>query len=537
MPELTFADPERWWWFGLLPVLFVLLLPPRPRRVSLTAHLPQWRLALEGLKRKPPRALSLRTVLLLLAASCAVLAAMGLSLRGRPGPSRLVVALDASASMAAVTARGETAWAEAKAKLREVLPALPEHVAVTLLRCGGPALRRHGASARALHDLGAPMGSKAVDLARLAHEVVIGERPDDEHGEVVVWTLTDGQGQRSLPTEGALSLFGERAMNATVLAVRVVDHWPLPQLELEADVVAFTPAATSLEVALTGAVAGVEPHRVRLLPGEPQTVRWSVERTTVGGPIAIAVALAGDALPADDHWTAVLPPLPAPRIAVLAAEESGPFASVAAEALAAEVGGEVVPAAAGAEVGLLLVDGGEVAIEPGATRALCFGSRFRGSGDPEPWPRVGALDWDRVGTLTAGLDLSELRVDQVDDATLPVGEPFLFGERAGRRAPLAVVAGGAELASVHFGFQLRDSNLALLAAFPQLLRRAFVRCYGTAAAITVTSGPPAAGEQDLWRRPVGADRPLPAFGTPDTGLGAWLMLVGLMALALRAWLR
>ena len=74
-------------------------------------------------------------------------------------------------------------------------------------------------------------------------------------------------------------------------------------------------------------------------------------------------------------------------------------------------------------------------------------------------------------------------------------------------------------ASVHFAFRLQDGNLPLLAAFPQLLRRSFVRCYGQAARIGVLSAEPAAGEQDLWRRQVGEDRPLPDFGTADVGLG------------------
>ena len=533
MPELTLTHPDRLWWLLLLlPLLLLLAWPPRPRRIAWTAHLPQWRTAMAGLRRRPPRVWSLRTLLMLLIAGFGVFAAAGLVRVGQPGPDRLVVALDASASMAARTATGETAFELARRRLASELATLPEHVDVTVLRCGGPALRRRGASARALQDLGPAAGAQSVDLAALAREVV-----DAGGEETVLWTLTDGQGQRALPASGALSVLGSPVRNAAVLEVRLVDHWPLPELELEADFIACGDGALEATVGVAGAIDAVADSPLALQYGEVQTVRWSLRRVAAGGRLSVTVALAGDALAEDDRWTVQLPPLPAPRIAVLADEEAGPFAVVAAAALAAEVGGEVVPAAAGAEVGLLLVDGGEVALAPGRARALCFGSRYPGGGAAEPWLRPGALDWARDHPLTAGLDLSELQVEAASAETLPAGEPFLFGERAGERRPLAVVSGGDDLASVHFAFRLQDGNLPLLAAFPQLLRRSFVRCYGSAAAVVPLSAPPAAGEQDLWQRAAGRDRPLPALGTPDLDLGPWLILAGLLLLAVRAWLR
>lgn len=526
MPELTLAHPERLWWLLVLPLLLLLLLPPRPRRVAYTAHLPQWRAAMQGLRRRPPRALSLRALLLLLAAGAALAAVLGVSLAGRPGPQRLVVLLDGSLSMAA-----HDAYAEASRELRARLAGLPESVDVRVLRCGGPLLRRHGASARSLHDLGGPAGSRDVDLAALA-AAAGGE-------DTAVWTLTDGQGTGELPAAGALSLFGQPAANAAVLALRLVDRWPLPGLDVEADVIAFAGGEElAATVRVTGAVEAQPARAVALRSGEPATLRWSLLREPAGGALAVEIDLAGDALAADDRGAVLLPPLPAPRIAALTDAEAGPFAAVAAEALAAEVRGEVVAATSGAEVGLLLVDGGEVALAPGEARALCFGARFLGGGPAGAGQRPGALDWDRTGPLTAGLDLSELRIDRVFPATLPPGEPFLFGEAGGERVPLAVVAGGGtETASVHFAFRLQDGNLPLLAAFPQLLRRAFVQSHGAAARAQPLTAEPPAGEQDLWRRRAAEDRPLPEFGTPDAGLGPWLMLAGVAFLLLRLFVR
>ena len=59
---------------------------------------------------------------------------------------------------------------------------------------------------------------------------------------------------------------------------------------------------------------------------------------------------------------------------------------MAATALAEEVGGRVVPPTAGGQVGLLLVDGGEVDLVAGAARAMTFGARLQGQPEPEAWP-------------------------------------------------------------------------------------------------------------------------------------------------------
>ncbi len=528
--SLTLAEPQRLWWLLLLPVLFWLALPPRPRRQHWTAHLVQWQLAQAALRRRPPRLHGVRFLLLAIAAAAAVLAHAGPSWRRGPGATRLVVLLDASTSMAARTADGSSAFAAALGRLRAQLAALPPQVAVGVLRCGGPRLRREGASARALHDLGGPQGPLEVDLVALADRL---HSPD-----TAVWTLTDGQGQAALPAHGALSVCAAPGPNVALVGVRCVDRWPLPRLTVAAELVAFADAAVTAELQVAGPVAPVAPQRVLLAPGVTATVDFELERTAAGGLLELALAAPGDVLPADDVWRAWLPPLPAPRIAVLADAEAGPFAAVAAQALAEEVAGSVVAAAVGAEVGLLLVDGGVAPLAPGRVRALCFGSRSDAAGDAEPWLTPRIADWDRQSPLTVGLDLSELRVATAFRATLPPGEAFLWADDGGGgRLPLAVVVDGGDTASVHFAFRLQDSNLPLLAAFPQLLRRAFVRCHGPGAQLAVRTAEPAAGEQDLRAPATGPDRPLPPFRPADVDLAAWCLLVGLAALAARAFVR
>jgi hypothetical protein len=151
---------------------------------------------------------------------------------------------------------------------------------------------------------------------------------------------------------------------------------------------------------------------------------------------------------------------------------------------------------------------------------------------------VPPADWERQHPLTAGLDLSEWRVQRVAPETVPAGDVFLWLLDPVRgRVPLATVVGTGDVASVHFGFALQDSNLPLLPAFPQLLRRAFVRAYGSGAAVQPWTPPPAAGEQDLLRPARAGDRPLPTFGAPARSLAGMCLLAALVAMMVRAFVR
>lgn len=528
---LTFADPARLWWLAVLPLLWLLAIPPRPRRVEWTPHFAQWEAAQAALRRRPKRLSGLRLALLLVACAAVAGAAAGPSLDGGPGPARLVVLLDGSASMAKRRPDGATAFIAARAALAAGFERVPAHVDVTVLRCGGPLVRRHGASARTLQDFGSPGGSLGTDLAALAADLA-------RDSGTAVWTLTDGQGDAIPPTMGALTFVGGRAANGAIAGVRVDDRWPLPGLSFAVEVIAFADAPCDAVLRATGAIATPVARTLRLEPGVAAAVVIDVERAPAGGPLELQLAVPGDVLPDDDVFRADLPPLPAPRIAVLADAESGPFVHVAAAALAAEVAGTVVAADAGVPVGLVIVDGGRAAIAPGRDRALCFGTRCSDADPGVPWLEPRVADWDRADPLTAGLDLSELTVSAALPGLLPSGQALVWADDGkGGRVPLAVVAGDRRSASVHFAFRLQDSNLALLPAFPQLLRRGFVRAYGDAARIDVRSPAAAAGEQDLRLVHAAADRPLPEFAAPPRQLAAVCVLVGLIALALRAFVR
>lgn len=527
---MNLAHPEFLWALLALPMLWWLSRPPRPQKQLLTAHLQQWQLAMKSLRRRPPRGSLLRFLLLSVAVAMAALAAAGPVLPGTPGPDRLVVLLDASRSMAAEK-DGEAAFARARRALAARLPTLPEHVDVTLLRCGGDLRRRYGESARQLADLGGPAGALDVDLAGLADSLV------DER--TMVWTLTDGQAQVRVPQAGALDVVDARGPNAAIVGVRVQDAWPLPALQVAVDVVVHADEGVEVGMFARGAIDGGEERRVVVWRDSVvSTVRLDLRREAAGGELELRVALAGDVLGLDDARIVRLPPLPAPRIAVLADAEAGPFAAVAAQVLAEEVGGRVVPPTSGGEVGLLLVDGGAAEVRAGAVRAMTFGTRLaEGPAEPEVWNTPASIDWARDHELTRGLDLSELRVERAWRGVLPDGEVLLWADEEGARTPLGVLVQGDGLASVHFAFRLQDANLPLLAAFPQLLRRGFVRSYGEAATLTVAGEDPPAGERELRYAQPAQTRPLPPFGRAERSLARWCIVAGLLALGLRAFVR
>ncbi len=526
---MSFSRPDLLWALLALPLLWWLSRPPRPRRRVLSAHLEQWQLALRALKRRPPRGSTLRLLLLAVALAAATFAAAGPTTDAAPGPDRLVVLLDGSASMAA--RRGEVSgFARAKASVAQQLARVPDHVEVTLLRCGGDLRRRYGDAARALSDLGAPAGALDVDLAELAETL--------RDARTAVLVCTDGQGQSRLPRSCGLQVFGAGGDNAAVLDVRVTDAWPLPALVVEVDVRVCADVDAPLTVRARGPIEGREEREVLAWrDGEVVTARFELTREAAGGTLSLRAELPGDVLAGDDARDVELPPLPAPRIAVLADAESGPFAAVAAQALAAEVQGRVVAPTTGGEVGLLLIDGGSAELAPGSTRAMTFGARLLGGDEPEVWLRPEAVEWSREHPVTRGLDLSELRLDRAWRGVLPDGEALLWAGAGADREPLAVLVEGDGLASLHFAFRLQDGNLPLLAAFPQLLRRGFVRAYGEAAAAEVEQTTPPVGEVDLRDALDAPPRPLRRFGAAGRDLSRWCLALGLLALGLRAFVR
>ena len=167
---------------------------------------------------------------------------------------------------------------------------------------------------------------------------------------------------------------------------------------------------------------------------------------------------------------------------------------------------------------------------------LAFGLRQPGV-EAELWPEPVIVDWDRQDPLLVGLDCSELQVAHALAGALPAGKPLLWGRGpGGGRQPLAVLVEGPRAASLHFAFRIQDSNLGLLPAFPQLLRRAFQRGYGEDRRVDVRSEPVVSSEADL-RGLAAIRRSLPLFAAPARELAGWCALLALGLLALRSGVR
>lgn len=529
----TLNEPQRLWWLVLLPLVWLLALPPRPVRVLLTAHMQQWLLAREALRREAPRVRPLRLVLLLLALACCIVAHADPRSRTAAGAERLVVLVDASASMGARVNAGTSVLEEAVATVRDRLATVGESVEVRIVALGEHAAVLDGILARTGGaDLRAG-GTLPGDLDAMARGAM------DER--TAVWTLTDGQPQGGsvLPAVGGLSVLGTRRENWAIAAVQCTDGWPAVRVGLRVELASHADRPARAVLRTSGAVAPLAPVEVDLAPRQLATVELAVDRLPAGGVLELRVEVDGDALSLDDAWRASLPPLPAPRIGVLAEPgDPGRSARLAARALAEELGGTVVEdPAPGSVVAFTLLEGGVAELQPGAARIASFGTRGAGSDVPRVAAGIALADWRREDPLLRGIDLSELAVRTALVDALPAGDVLVTGQRpSGEIVPLAVAVRGQAATSIHFAFRLADSNLALLPAFPQLLRRAMLAAHGDGVRIEVADPVPAA-ESDLSALPGPGGRPLPPLRTPGRALAAWFLLGALGLLVVRAWLR
>lgn len=468
--------------------------------------------------------------MLLLAFAASVLAFCGPTHGGRTGPTALAVLIDSSASM-----RASGAWREARARLAERLAALPPGVDVRVASCGAEVDLLSGTPDEILAALPQdPTGAGAVDLEQLGKELA------GSQDTTAVWTLTDGLGPTLPPRDGALTLVGAEVDNVGLVAMQLDDRWPLPEVQVEVTVQSFAAASVSVRLAVAGGVEQAAPQQLELPPGGARRVELSLRRAG-GGELRLFLDGHRDAFAADDELRALLPEPPAPDVAVRVDDEGGPWLGVAAAALAAEIGGAVVPGDAGSSAAFLLVDGMAQPREAEARRALTFGTRL-GTQPAVPADFGGqarVVDWDRDDPITRGLDFSELEVTHcLREAALGGGRVLIAGElEDGTAVPLLVARQAEDGASCHAAFRLADSNLPLLAAFPQLLRRCFAYSYGTAAVAVPGPGNLVdPDESELRRRTTARDRPLPAFGREGASLVVPLLLLALAAMALRVYL-
>ena len=533
LPSLS--SPERLWWLvALLPVLYLLAQPPRPQKTLFTAHAAQWQRALQQLQRRPPRFRALRWLLLSLACIVLAMASAGPVQAGTAGVERVVFLVDGSMSMGARAGSGTTAFLRAVECVRALGSSIPAHVEVeTVVARSGSIERLGGPFARAWTNPGEPVGALPASLAELANACA--------REGTLVYVFGDGQPGRGAAPEGVRFVaLGESAANAALVKVEVVDGWPLASLVVRATLRSFSDRPMRGTIAWRGsatpASGSAASSEVALEPGASKTIEFACERDVNGGSIQVQCALDGDALAADDVAEIVFGPLPRTQIAVQAEGDDATFAKAAGKALADAVGGAVVDAKPGMSVGFLLVDGGTGSLPKDPGPALTFGLARKES---QPWPSPLIVDWDRSDPIFEGVDLSELEIAQALAETLPAGRVLMTGQLPdGSSAPLCVLEDGARGRAVHFAFRLQDSNLGLLAAFPQILLRCFERTQLQGRSLAVRSQVTDPAESDLSKLSGGAAvQAAPVWSTPPRDLAAWFAIAALLLLALRSGLR
>jgi hypothetical protein len=486
-------------------------------------------------------------VLLLAAGFALVLAASDPVAGAQQGPDRLVVVLDGSASMAARTTPDAASSQELALRyLRRRLARLPDSVTVEVVEQTGARLRRlAGPAAVALARPLDPVGELAVSLDALAQAAAA---PDS-----VVWVLTDGQRPVAARDGVEVLRFGAPAENCAILAAEFTSAWPLAAVLADVRVANYGAVARNVTLQAHGAgLTGPQEVAALLQPGQSGSVRIELPRSAEGGEVVLAIdPAAGDGLSLDDRLVVQMPPMPPPRIAVRQEKGAPAFLTAMAQALAAELRGEVLEAEAGQRCSLLLMEGGMAELAPGALPLVAFGVRKPGAADPPKiWASPTALDWDRADPLMQGLDLSELEVSFALAEDLPSGRVLVWGEDdQGQSRPLAVAVTGERATSLHFAFRLQDSNLGLLPAFPQMVRRVLLLSRAVSGLPSLADALPGALESDLRNlggkpeaegqiRPGGAesdvDEASRSWGVPGHTLAPYLLLGALLLLAVRS---
>lgn len=528
LPALS--SPERLLW--LVPaaaLLWLLAQPPRPRIPLFTAHSAQWRLAMERARRRPPRFRALRWLLAVLACAFLALAAAEPVAASDGNPVRVVFLVDGSASGAAKSVGGETAFDMAIRRVRAEAAAIPAHVDVEVVIARGSSLSRwSGEAARLLSDPGIPDGSLPADLGSLAASLA--------SDRTVVWTVGDGQAPSGLPPKDALwTPVGRPLPNAALDVVEFDDAWPLSPIGFRVRIVSYANAELRGVMRIEGAVVAPAERAFELAARGTVSLDLRAERAPSGGIVRVFAVTPGDALQLDDVVEFEVPPLPRTAIAVQAEEEGIGFAAAAGRSLASAVGGSVVEAAPGQPVGFLIAEGGEGAfpVDPGPL--LAFGRKRDAA---QPWPSPLVVDWDRADPVLAGLDLSELEIAHALRGTLPPGRALLNGQLPdGSNAPLAVVEEGARGNAYHFAFRLQDSNLGLLAAFPQMLLRCYEQSQPGPRAVSRRKPGIPASESDLSEIAPSTSRTGVRWAAQSADLSAWCAALALTLLALRSGVR
>ena len=463
-------------------VVMLYLLKPSPRRLSVSSTL-IWRRVLRSRKRTSERLrwwLSL-LLALLIALSIALSVTRPHLAGSSASPGKVVLVLDDSITLSALTSDGRTRWEHAVERARQLIHSgaagSQYQVADTQRQIASPRFEEAAAALATLERLHAQAGSAAVFPALL----------ETQGSDVRTVLITDGVAPLALPSYvQTLSVF-QAADNAGITAfqVRAMPVDPRRQ-QAYVEVTNASRGTREVEVSVTGAGHAPLSRRLSLAAAASAGEVFDVSMFT-GGPLRASISMAGDAMSVDD---AAFSYLPLRRVLRVGLVSSGNATLERSLRLLPRVELAVIPpgrygARSGTDVWVL--DRYAPKQAPVLPALLFRPSRVEWLPAIEGVRGEAAVSaWMRGHPLTDGLSLRDVLIRS---ALIPHTDSRfeVIAADAERRALiLASVRGPRRVEAL---FALDDSNLSLQPGFPVLLANALDWLTGDPRPLQVGVGP------------------------------------------------
>ena len=467
---------------GIAMVVALYLLKPPPRRLLIPSSL-IWERVLRESRRSSDW---LRWLLSVLLAALIVVAIVMAVTRPQLGDaveaaSRLILVLDNSPTMAALTTDGASRWDHALAKARSELQARSADTQVlladTMRRIATPGYEGRDAALERLGTL------------RVAH----GETPRIPlrgGPGIEMLVISDGVQLADVPAHAKVESVFDPVENAGITAFEVL---PLPadpgRYQAFVEITNASTADKPIELTIAG-VGARRVNRTVAVAGRSSRAETIDISALEAGPVRASVVMPGDGLAADDSAFALLPMKRQVRVTLITSGNAYLEKSLRAQPRVRLTVSPPARYADSREVDAWVFDR-FAPRSPPAAPALLFGP---GTASWLPARggeivNVSAGSWAEAHPLLANISLHDLYVDRAlpvrGSAPADAAESVLV--RADNRAPLAMVHEGVAR-WILFGFSLEDSNFGLHAGFPIFLNNALNWMVGEQAAVAAGLG-------------------------------------------------
>lgn len=467
---------------GVALVVALYLLKPPPRRLLIPSGLIWERVLRESHRSRDWLRWMLSVLLAALIAVAIVIAVTRPQLGDAgEGASRLILVLDNSPTMAALTTDGASRWDHALARARSELQARSADTQVlladTMRRIATPGYEGRDAALERLAGL------------RVAH----GEMPRiPVHGDptVEMLVISDGVQLAGVPEHARIESVFDPVENAGITAFEVS---PLPadpgRYQAFVEITNASTADKRIELTIAG-VGGRRVGRTVAVAGKSSRAETLDISALEAGPVRVSIAMPGDGLAVDDSAFALLPMKRLVRVTLVTGGNAYLEKSLRAQPRVRLTVSPPARYADSREVDAWVFDR-YAPRNPPVAPALLFGPGTASwlPAREREIVNVAAGSWADAHPLLANISLHDLYVDRAlplrASAQPDTTEAVLV--RAENRAPLALAHEGAQR-WVSFGFGLEDSNFGLHAGFPIFLNNALNWMVGEQAAFAARLG-------------------------------------------------